>query len=134
MKALKSLEFFSEKENAGFKSWIYRIAHNTVIDYYRTSKTQLDLDSIYDIGISPNLAQQIDDKDTLKRVSEYLEKLKLIEKEIVILRIWDDLSYKEIAEICEKKEDNCKKIFSRALQKIQTNIQFILIAFLLILL
>lgn len=133
MKALKSLEFFAEKENAGFKSWIYRIAQNTVIDHYRTAKTQLDLDSIYDEWISPNLAKYIDDKDTLQRVQQYLHHIKPIEREIVILRIWDDLSYKEIAEVCEKKEDSCKKIFSRALKKIQANILAILIICFLIL-
>lgn len=134
MKALKSLEFFAEKENAGFQSWIYRIASNTVIDHYRTAKTQLDLDSIYEVWISPNLAKEIDDKDLLKKVCEYLHLIKPLEREIVMLRIWDDLSYKEIAEICEKKEDNCKKIFSRALQKIQANVSLILIIFILVLL
>lgn len=133
MKALKSLEFFWEQENAGFKSWIYRIAHNTVIDHYRTAKTQLDLDSIYDIGISQNFAEQIDDSDTLKKVLNYLDTLKQIEKEIVILRVWDDLSYADIATICDKKEDNCKKIFSRALEKIQANITLIFVIFLLLL-
>lgn len=133
MKALKSLEFFGEQENAGFKSWMYRIAHNTVIDYYRTTKTQLDLDSIYDIGISQNFVEQIDNTDTLQRVRQYLDTLKQIEKEIVILRVWDDLSYTDIAQICEKKEDNCKKIFSRALKKIQANITIYLLVFLLLL-
>ena len=133
MKALKSLEFFGEMENAGFQSWIYRIAHNTVIDHYRTQKTQLDLDSIYEIGISSDIGKQIDDTDTLGRVLEYLDTLKCIEREIVILRIWDDLPYTSIAKLCDKKEDNCKKIFSRALKKIQANVQMIFILVIILL-
>ena len=112
MKALKSLEFFGEMENAGFQSWIYRIAHNTVIDHYRTQKTQLDLDSIYEIGISSDIGKQIDDTDTLGRVLEYLDTLKCIEREIVILRIWDDLPYTSIAKLCDKKEDNYLKLLT----------------------
>jgi len=42
------------------------------------------------------------------------------------LRIWDDLSYKHIAKILHKKEDACKKSFSRALKKIQANITVML--------
>lgn len=133
MKAMKSLEFFWEKENAGFSSWIYRIANNTVIDYYRTKKDITDLDAAWEVGISKDIAQTIDDSDTLNRVQKYLDTLKPLEKEIVILRIWDDLSYKEISRICSKKEDNCKKIFSRALQKIQANISILLIILLVFL-
>lgn len=133
MKVLKSLEFFWEKENAGFSSWLYRIAGNTVIDYYRCNKSDTSLDDVVEIWFSQDIASHIDDTDTLERVLEYLEELKPIEKEIVILRVWDDLSYKEIAEICQKKEDNCKKIFSRALGKIKANIG-ILLLFVLILL
>jgi RNA polymerase sigma-70 factor (ECF subfamily) len=65
MKALKSLEFFGEKDNANFKSWIYRIAQNTVIDYYRCHKEQVDIDAIVEIGISNDFACEIDNKDKL---------------------------------------------------------------------
>lgn len=122
MKALKSLEFFWDRDNANFKSWIYRIAQNTVIDYYRIRKEKIDIDAIVEIGISSDFAAEIDNSDKLWKVVSYLSELKSIEREIVTLRIWDDLSYKQIAALVWKKEDNCKKIFSRALKKIQENI------------
>lgn len=132
IKTLKSLEYFGEKENAGFKSWIYRIANNTVIDYYRTKKENIDIDTIAEIGISWDFAKEIDDKDKLTKVVEYMDLLKPIEREIVTLRIWDDVSYSEIAKICDKKEDNCKKIFSRALAKIWANVTMFVLLFLVI--
>jgi DNA-directed RNA polymerase specialized sigma24 family protein len=49
----------------------------------------------------------------------------------LILRIWEDLSYKEIAEITWKTEDNCKKIVSRNLKNIAAN--FIIFLFILFL-
>lgn len=52
--------------------------------------------------------------------------LQPIEREIVTLRIWDDLSYKHIAKVLDKKEDACKKTFSRALKKIQANIKLVI--------
>lgn len=92
----------------------------------------MDIDAIVEIGISHDFAQEIDSKDTLSRVLQYMQELKPIEREIVTLRIWDDLSYTEIAKICDKKEDNCKKILSRALAKIGANVAIFLF-FLLIL-
>jgi RNA polymerase sigma-70 factor (ECF subfamily) len=127
MKALKSLEFFWERDNANFKSWIYRIAQNTVIDYYRTCREQVDIDAIVEVGISKDFALEIDNSDKLWRVTAYLSQLTTIEQEIVTLRIWDDLSYKQIAGLLWKKEDNCKKTFSRALKKIQGNIVMIML-------
>jgi RNA polymerase sigma-70 factor (ECF subfamily) len=127
MKALKSLEFFGDRDNANFKSWIYRIAQNTVIDYYRTRKEQVDIDAIVEVGICEDFAVRIDSNDKLSKVTEFLQTLKPIEREIVILRVWDDLSYKHIAGLLDKKEDNCKKIFSRALKKIQANIVMLLL-------
>jgi len=132
MKALKGLEFFWEQDNANFKSWIYRIAQNTVIDYYRSHKQEGDIEDCLHLGFSPDFVESIDNNNKLSEVKAYLWQLKDIEQEIVTLRVWDNLSYKQIAKILEKKEDNCKKIFSRALKKIKSNIGMILLILLAI--
>jgi DNA-directed RNA polymerase specialized sigma24 family protein len=43
------------------------------------------------------------------------------------MRIWNDLSYKEIAEITGKSVDNCKKIVSRVLKNVNANLAVLLI-------
>ncbi len=125
MKAMKGLEKFSDKQGASFKSWIYRIANNSVIDHYRTQKEQLDIDKVDEIGISADLGKCIDDQDKLIEVKAFLGDLKPIEQEIVTLRVWDEMSYREIAEVTGKKEDNCKQIYKRTIEKIQANILMI---------
>ena len=126
MKAMKWLSNFSETEGASFKSWIYCIARNTVIDYYRTQKQETDIESIAEIGFSEDIWKHVDNQDKLKEVESFLSELKPIEREIVILRLWDELSYKEVAEVVGKKEDNCKQIYKRTLEKVQANIQLCL--------
>ncbi len=126
MKAMKGLDKFSEQEGASFKSWIYRIAQNTVIDYYRGKKEQVHLDEIVESGFHEDIASCIDNSDRLDEVQAFLTTLKAFEREIVILRVWDDLSYKEISEITWKKEDNCKQTFKRTLEKIQANVPILL--------
>lgn len=127
MKAMKALERFETQEGASFKSWIYRIAQNTIIDHYRSKKEQVDIDEIAEIGFHENIAEVIDNKDKLTQVTIFLETLKPIEREIVILRVWDNLSYKEIAEITGKTQDNCKQIYKRSLEKIQANVTLLLL-------
>lgn len=47
------------------------------------------------------------------------------------MRIWDDLSYKEISELTWESLDNCKKIVSRTLSKIPNEYMMILLILLL---
>lgn len=122
IKTMRRLENYEEKEGASFASWLYSIANNTVIDYYRTQKGILDIDEVILRWVSEDLGQVIDDKEKLREVQDFLKDLKPIEEEVVVLRLWDELSYKEIAEVTGKKEDNCKQIYKRTIEKIQANL------------
>lgn len=133
MKILQNIEKYQEQSWATFKSWIYRIAHNAVVDHYRTRKEHEDIDGICEPGFSQDFWKQVDDTDSLKKVMQYLQQLWAKEKEIVILRVWDDMSYKEISEIVWESIDNCKQICSRSLKKIQANITLVLVLILMIL-
>ena len=132
IKAMNSIwNFDTQKDNFSFQSWIYTIAQNKVIDFYRTNKQTADIEECYDLGQYTDFASKVDNNDKLNEVKEYLNTLKSEQKEIIILRIWEDLSYKEIAEITWKTEDNCKKIVSRNLKNISAN--FIIFLFILFL-
>jgi len=132
MKALKSLEFFWNDDNAHFKAWIYCIANNTIIDFYRTRREDVNIDDITLCGIWEDFACHIDAKNRLKDVMKYMDTMKPLEREICILRIWDDLAYRDIAKIIGKKEDACKKMFSRAIAKVRANVALILLCFFMI--
>ncbi|MDD2871724.1 MAG: RNA polymerase sigma factor [Candidatus Gracilibacteria bacterium] len=128
--ALNSINSFRIDETSSVKSWIYRIAHNKVIDYYRTFKQTEDIGDYLDMSVQTDNAEQIDNKDKLNEVLQYLNTIKKEQREILIYRIWDDLSYNEISEITGKSVDNCKKIVSRQLKIISAN--FVIFIFILI--
>lgn len=128
--ALNSINSFRIDETSSVKSWIYRIAHNKVIDYYRTFKQTEDIWDYLDMSVQTDNAEQIDNKDKLNEVLQYLNTIKKEQREILIYRIWDDLSYNEISEITWKSVDNCKKIVSRQLKIISAN--FVIFIFILI--
>jgi len=122
-KALKNLEKFdTEKKDTSFKSWIYRIAHNRVIDFYRTKKEEISIENALEKWEEINFWKNLDEKEKIKEVLKFLETLKTEHKDILIMRLWEGFSYKEIAEVTWKSEDNCKKIVSRSIVKINQNI------------
>lgn len=123
LKVIDKIHTFKNDETSNFNAWIYRIAYNLVIDNYKTKKEEINLDEILEIWYSKDFAKDIDNKDKLKEVFEFFNTLNEKHKKILIMRLWDDLSYKEISEITWESVDNCKKVVSRTLSKIpQTEI------------
>lgn len=99
-KALKKIDTFTGNTEAEFSSWIYKIAYNTSIDHLRTLRTHEDIDkSSEQTAYSENFSTQIDHRTKLEEVLTYLDTLTAGHKDILIMRIWNELSYTEIAEI-----------------------------------
>lgn len=97
----------SYTENGKFLQWMLRIAHNIVIDYIRTKKTPTDdisKDSVpYDLFaksgyFASTTEDDIIDSETSKQIRDLVNNLPKEQKEVVILRHYNDLSFNEIAE------------------------------------
>jgi RNA polymerase sigma-70 factor, ECF subfamily len=116
-KALKNVQTIDP--NRPVLSWLYKIAHNSVLDHYRTTRHQDDIDDCYDLSDGTDVIGELDNAVEVKKVKDYLHKLTPTERDIVIMRVWQELSYKEIADNIGKSEANCKMIYSRTLKKLR---------------
>ncbi|WP_445457630.1 RNA polymerase sigma factor [Flavobacterium sp. HNIBRBA15423] len=105
IKVIKTLKSKSYNEEGKFLPWVMRIAHNLVIDYFRKSKKmpmQRDNDehSVFSYLTDNNL--NIEDQIILDQVefdlSRLIEELPEDQKEVLQMRIYQDLSFKEIAD------------------------------------
>jgi len=132
MKAMRDMMKTDKDEDFLFKPWIYRIAHNMIVDYFRAKKETITDDVLETHAIDTDIAWEIDATDTLQRVESYLQGCKESEKNILFLRLWDDMSYKEIAQLVWKSEDACKQVVKRWLEKIRANIVYIFLLFLIL--
>ncbi len=134
VKALEKIDSFDAGAGSSFQAWLYKIAYNKIVDYYRSNNDSPNLEQLmeYHFYKSIDFEKQIDDKNKLAQVREFLNTLKPVHAEIVLLRIWEDLSYEEISQITWKTVDNAKQIFSRSLKKIQANITSLILLLLLI--
>lgn len=131
LKALSKINSF-DVEKGSLLTWLYTIARNTVIDHARVKKETVDLEVAFDLGKEDGLDESVDAKEHVAKVQKYLSTLHEEQREIIIMRVWNDLSYKEIAEILGKSEASCKMMFSRAIGKLRSEIPLIMFIILFI--
>lgn len=118
-KALSKINSFDATKGT-FQAWLYQIARNTVIDHYRSSKEFINIDDAWDIEVNVSSAAHLDQQATLTEVKKYISKLSSEQRDIVIMRIWGEMSYQEIAQVLGKTEAACKMSFSRTISKIRS--------------
>jgi RNA polymerase sigma-70 factor (ECF subfamily) len=106
MKAVRKLRAGEYTEEGKFLPWIMRIAHNLCIDYYRRVKRspQITTSDGYDIFevlkfSNGNPEKEYMRKQSHEKIREMVNRLPSEQREVVILRQWADLSFKEIADI-----------------------------------
>lgn len=117
-KALSHIHSF-DADRGSFSSWLYRIARNTVIDYYRTRHVTVPIEDIFELGTDERIPEAHDAIRTLDRVNDYLSALSPRQREIITLRVWEGKSYREIAEIMESTETAVKMAFSRSIRDLR---------------
>lgn len=131
-KALEKINLFSF-EKGSFAAWLYQIARNTVIDHYRTKKDASDIEDIWDLDDKSDIARDLDAKDKLEKVEKYLATLKQEQREIIIMRVWQEMSYQEIADALGKSESSCKMMFSRAITTLRNEMPISLLIYFMLL-
>ena len=106
IKVVKKLRAGKYKEEGKFLPWVLRIANNLCIDYYRKTKRRPAIVNPegYDIFEILNFADDNAEDKIVKRekavyVKNLIDQLSPEQKEVVILRHYADLSFKEIAKI-----------------------------------
>ncbi|WPO78067.1 RNA polymerase sigma factor [Flavobacterium sp. KACC 22761] len=108
IKVIETLKRNSYKEEEKFVSWVMRISHNLIVDHFRKIKRmpmRRDQDEFSIFSMMADNALDIENKIITDQLQIDLKKLieELVEeqKEIVIMRIYYNMSFKEIGE--EKK-------------------------------
>jgi len=106
------------KRSDKFKSWMFTIARNDCLTHLRKAGYSSELpDEMEDAGlILPH--QDIEKDEEIILVKRAVERLKPELKEVVILREYDNLSYKEIAEVVGTTESVVKSRLFTARQKL----------------
>ena len=111
IKALHAIGSYKQK-GAPFASWLFRIARNNIIDFWRKQKGR----KTTSIDEAASLVSENDPVDTTERLSDAeelaiaLQKLPQAQKEVVSLRFISGLSIAEVAKVLGKKEGTVKAL------------------------
>lgn len=105
MKAIRTLKKGGYNEEGKFLPWINRIAHNLIIDHFRRKKKYPttsggpDFD-IFDIiqDDSPTVEEDAIKDQILSDIKKLIHELPQDQKEVLMMRMYFDMSFKEIAE------------------------------------
>jgi len=130
MKAYAKLWQFQWR-GISFSSWLYRIASNQVRSHYRSQKSLISLDGLFevagfDLADEVDLQQELLDAEAqVQRHQDFLcvqKQLLLLPmkyQEVLALRFFEEKSLPEIAEILGKPQGTVKSLLSRGIQKLQ---------------
>jgi RNA polymerase sigma factor (sigma-70 family) len=121
MKALENISSYKSGRGS-FAAWLYGIARHAVVDHFRGIKPSVNIEDVWDLSDDNDLAVDFEVREKLEAVKKYLAKFSPAHREIMILRLWQGLSYREISEIVGPSEANCKMIFSRNIAKLRVEL------------
>ncbi len=105
IKVIKTLRTNSYNEEGKFLPWVMRIAHNLIVDTYRKNKKMpmhrdTEEFSIFSImtDSTPNVENQIITQQIEKDLIKLIDELPDDQREVLEMRMYQDLSFKEIAD------------------------------------
>ncbi len=130
LKALEKIDAFDDTKGR-FGAWVMTIAKNVLTDHYRSLRPETNIDDVWDLQSDDDVVSNLDDREAHTALRDALQKLPKDKREVVLLRIWEDLSYAEIAALTGKTEGNAKVIFSRAMKDLRTLLPLSTLLFLL---
>jgi len=121
IKAYQKIEMFEGRSS--FKSWLYQIAVNTARNRLRSRHHEtVSIDEL-SLGVSAGAEMELVQMDVRRIIRAEVENLPERQKMALKLRIFEDLSFKEIAEIMACPYDTAKANYRHALMKLKTNLE-----------
>lgn len=122
---IKDLDHYKSHHNK--KAWLLTVARNIIFDGYRKKR-----ESLLPINVDGEYIEFADESTSVEESVFTSELIELIQKElllldestseIIILRVWDQLQFGEIAEVVNESESTVKLRFYRGIDKIKNNI------------
>lgn len=109
-----------------FSSWLYQVARNKVIDYYRLKKNHTSLEEADGEGaafaVENTIARDLDNALKINKIKGLLQELSSDQQDVILMRFVEELSYAEIASVMEKSEGAVRLIQHRAIQELKKHI------------
>ena len=122
-RAWSRIDRFSPKHDASFAVWLYRLAHNLIVDTYRRTRDAMPLEEAIDRaalgGPTGDAETEVEWRLTVAELHEALQALTEEQREVVVLRFVEGLSAREVGEIMGKQEGTVRGMQYRAIEALR---------------
>ncbi len=117
----KNLKSYKKSENVPFSAWLFRIAQNKIIDFFRSQKNTEELnEEIYVIDERAETSRkEVENFYLRKELQKALSLIPETQAESLILKYFSDLENKEIASIMGKSETAVRILQSRGIKALK---------------
>jgi len=123
LKAWQAIPRFEDR-GVPFKAWLYRMAHNQMVDYFRTRRPTTDLEGV-ELPEEAEAEQRVLVRETNDRLRDAMDRLSEDHREVLTLRFLLEKSAREAGEVMGRKEVTIRGLQMRALQALRREIEAI---------
>ena len=130
LKVAANLDRF-DPNKACISTWLYTIANNTVLDYYRTRKVYEPIpDENGSEGLMPealvdtkDIESEIIANEELEELAKALEHISVRSRDVIVLHYYADMTLKDVARQMGMSYANIKIVHKKALQELRDALQ-----------
>lgn len=125
LKAWENIHQYKLRKNTSFGAWLFRIAHNLVVDHYRTEESRLEesitefAEKIQDERVEHNPLKATVREFDSQVLKQALNKLSDSYRQIIVLKFLNELDNCEISQILHKSEGSLRILQHRALHALK---------------
>jgi RNA polymerase sigma-70 factor (ECF subfamily) len=106
---------------SNLSAWLYRVAHNVVIDRWRRRSVQEEtpLDEASGISTMDHSLERVARLENVERIRGALRLLTPLQQQVVVLRFLEGMSYREVADVIERDINAVKALQHRAVNSLR---------------
>ena len=119
LKALQSLKSYKER-GVPMQAWLFKIAHNLVIDYFRKRQKQktVSIDEVeIEGGVNPAMVAERNME--IEQMKKGMEQLTREQREVLMLRFFGGLSSREAGQVLHKSDGAVREMQRAAIEKLR---------------
>lgn len=120
----KGLKAVSGYEDRGYsvRAWLYRIAHNAVVDHFRRQRQSVELDGLPELAAETDVEAMVSEKSELAGLYGEIVGLPKAQAEVIVLRFIEDLSVSETAMVLAKKEVTVRALQFKGIKNLRARL------------
>ena len=119
---LKAIGSYEDRGHS-VKAWLYRIAHNAVVDHFRGQRPSVDLDGAAEIPDEIDVERRAIDREEIRGLYGQIVRLPTAQAEVLMLRFIEDRSVAETAIILEKKEVTVRALQFKGIKNLRQRLE-----------